>query len=135
MHAPRTHQITAASQGPSPPLVAGATLAGTPFSPSHAMPGLLLSPLPPFLPLFWCKEAVAHSPTPPPSVAQETVETEPRSSFALVVLSCVQVRISFPHLLVMPMRAVSGRSRPMRAEFPTRTHRRRSSEEAHSLLG
>jgi hypothetical protein len=33
------------------------------------------------------------------------------------------------------MRAVRGRSKPMRAEFPTRTHRYRSSEEAHSLLG
>jgi hypothetical protein len=28
----------------------------------------------------------------------------------------------------------SGRSRPMRAGFPTGTHRCRSSEEAHSLL-
>jgi hypothetical protein len=47
---------------------------------------------------------------------------------------CVQVRI----LLLLPatlMRAVSGRSRPMRAGFPTGTHRCRSFKEAHSLLG
>jgi hypothetical protein len=47
---------------------------------------------------------------------------------------CVQVRI-FLLLSVMPMRAISGRSRPMRAGFPTGTHRCRSSEEAHSPLG
>jgi hypothetical protein len=34
-----------------------------------------------------------------------------------------------------PMRVVSGRSRPMRDGFPTGTHRRRSFEEAHSLIG
>jgi hypothetical protein len=40
------------------------------------------------------------------------------------------------HLLsAMPMRVVSGRSRLMRAGFPTGTRGRRSSEEAHSLLG
>jgi hypothetical protein len=33
------------------------------------------------------------------------------------------------------MRAISGRSRPMRPGFSTRTHRRRSSEEAHPPLG
>jgi hypothetical protein len=38
-------------------------------------------------------------------------------------------------LSAMPMRAVSGRCRPMRAGFPTGTHMRRSSEGAHSLLG
>jgi hypothetical protein len=32
-------------------------------------------------------------------------------------------------------RAVNGRSRSMRARFPTRTHMCRSFEEAHSLLG
>jgi hypothetical protein len=37
-------------------------------------------------------------------------------------------------LPVMPMRAISGRSRPMRARFPTGTHRHRPSEGAHSLL-
>jgi hypothetical protein len=57
-----------------------------------------------------------------------------RSSFALVVLFiCVQVRIFL--LPATPTRAVSGRSRPRRAGFPTGTHRCRSSEEAHSLLG
>jgi hypothetical protein len=56
------------------------------------------------------------------------------SSFAPVVfLVCVQVRILL--LPVMPMRAVSGRSSPMQAGFPTGTHRRRSFDEAHSLLG
>jgi hypothetical protein len=34
-----------------------------------------------------------------------------------------------------PMRAISGNSRPMRARFPTGTHSRRSSEEAHSIVG
>jgi hypothetical protein len=58
-----------------------------------------------------------------------------RSSFALVILSCVHVRIFFLVLLVMPTRAVSRRSRPMRDEFPTGTHRHRSSEEAHFILG
>jgi hypothetical protein len=43
--------------------------------------------------------------------------------------------IIFLILLVMPMRAVSGRSRPMRVKFLTGTHRCRSSEEDHSLLG
>jgi hypothetical protein len=58
-----------------------------------------------------------------------------RSSFALFVfLVSVHVRI-FLLILSMPMRAVSGRSRPMRARFPTGTRRHRSSEEAHSLLG
>jgi hypothetical protein len=57
-----------------------------------------------------------------------------RSSFALVVLFCVQVRMFFL-LSAMPTRAVSRRSRQMRAGFPTRTSRRRSSEEAYSLLG
>jgi hypothetical protein len=38
-------------------------------------------------------------------------------------------------LPVMLMRAVSGRSRPMRAGFTTETHRHRSSDGAHSLLG
>jgi hypothetical protein len=38
-------------------------------------------------------------------------------------------------LSATPMRAVSGRSRPMRAGLPTGTHRCRSSEEAPSLLG
>jgi hypothetical protein len=58
-----------------------------------------------------------------------------RSSFAFVVLFIyVQVRI----FLILPAtstRAVSGRSRPRRARFPTGTRRCRSSEEAHSLLG
>jgi hypothetical protein len=44
------------------------------------------------------------------------------------------VRI-FLLLSVTPMRDDSGRSRPMRAGFSTGTHRCRSSEEAHSLLG
>jgi hypothetical protein len=41
-------------------------------------------------------------------------------------------------LLFLPAtltRAVSGRFRPMRAGFPTGTHRCRSTDEAHSLLG
>jgi hypothetical protein len=38
-------------------------------------------------------------------------------------------------LPVMLMRDVSGRSRPMRTGFPTRTHRRRSSDGAHSVQG
>jgi hypothetical protein len=38
-------------------------------------------------------------------------------------------------LLVTLTRVVSGRSRPMRAGFPTGTHMCRSSEEAHSFLG
>jgi hypothetical protein len=38
-------------------------------------------------------------------------------------------------LLTMLTRVVSGRSRPMRAGFPTGTHRRRSSDGAHPLLG
>jgi hypothetical protein len=41
------------------------------------------------------------------------------------------VRI-FLLLPATPMRIGSGKSRPMRAGFPTRTHRCRSSEEAHS---
>jgi hypothetical protein len=44
------------------------------------------------------------------------------------------VRI-FLLLSVMLTRAVNGRSRSMRARFPTGTHRCRSFEEAHSLLG
>jgi hypothetical protein len=44
------------------------------------------------------------------------------------------VRI-FLLLLVTSMRAVSRRSRPMRARFYTRTHMCRSSEEDRSLLG
>jgi hypothetical protein len=44
------------------------------------------------------------------------------------------VRI-FLLLPTTPTRAISGRSRPMRAGFPTGTHRCRSSEEVHSLLG
>jgi hypothetical protein len=46
---------------------------------------------------------------------------------------CVQVRI-FLFLPVTSTRAISGRSRPMRAEFPIGTHRCRSIEEVHSLL-
>jgi hypothetical protein len=58
-----------------------------------------------------------------------------RSSFAPVVfLVCVQVRI-FLLLLAMPMRAVSGRFRPMRAGLSTGARIRRSSEEVYSLLG
>jgi hypothetical protein len=38
-------------------------------------------------------------------------------------------------LPMMPMRAISGRSRPMRARFPTGTHRCRLSDGAHSHLG
>jgi hypothetical protein len=38
-------------------------------------------------------------------------------------------------LLVMPMRAVSGRSRLMGVGFPTGTRRCRSSYGDHSLLG
>jgi hypothetical protein len=47
---------------------------------------------------------------------------------------CVQVR-TFHFVPPTPTRAVSGRSRPMRAGFPTGTCRCRSSEETHSLLG
>jgi hypothetical protein len=36
---------------------------------------------------------------------------------------------------MMPMRVVSGKSRPMRDGFPIGTSRHRSFEEAHSLLG
>jgi hypothetical protein len=46
---------------------------------------------------------------------------------------CVQVRI-FLLLSTTSMRAISGRSRPMRAEFSTGTHMCKSSEEAHSIL-
>jgi hypothetical protein len=35
----------------------------------------------------------------------------------------------------MPTGVVSGRSRPIRAEFPSRTRKCRSSDGAHSLLG
>jgi hypothetical protein len=38
-------------------------------------------------------------------------------------------------LPTMSMRAISGRSRLMKAGFPTGTHRRRSSKGAHSLVG
>jgi hypothetical protein len=38
-------------------------------------------------------------------------------------------------LSAMLMRAVSGRSRPMRAGFSTGTRMHRSSDGAHSLLG
>jgi hypothetical protein len=41
----------------------------------------------------------------------------------------------FLFLSATPMRAVSGRSRPMRARFPTVTRRCRLTEEAHSLIG
>jgi hypothetical protein len=59
-----------------------------------------------------------------------------RSSFCFYGFCsiCVQVRI----LLFLPVtstRAASGRSRLMRARFPSETRRCRSSEEAHSLLG
>jgi hypothetical protein len=37
--------------------------------------------------------------------------------------------------MATPMRAVSVRSRPMKAGFPVETRRCRSTEEAHSLLG
>jgi hypothetical protein len=47
-----------------------------------------------------------------------------RSSFALVVTFCVQVRI----FLLLP-------AMPTRAGFPTGTHRHRSSNEGHSPLG
>jgi hypothetical protein len=59
-----------------------------------------------------------------------------RSSFCFLCFCfiCVHVRI-FLFLLVMPTRAVIGRARPMRAEFPTGTHRCRLIDEAHSLLG
>jgi hypothetical protein len=48
-----------------------------------------------------------------------------RSSFALVV-SCVQVRICFL-LPAMPMRVVSGRSKPVRVGPRTGIHRPRAS--------
>jgi hypothetical protein len=48
-------------------------------------------------------------------------------------LSFVQERIFL--LPPMPMKAVSGRSRPMRTGFSTSTRRRRSSDEGHSSLG
>jgi hypothetical protein len=38
-------------------------------------------------------------------------------------------------LSVMPMRVVSGRSRPIRVEFPTGTRRRRSSNGTQPILG
>jgi hypothetical protein len=57
------------------------------------------------------------------------------SSFALSVSCLCAIEDLLPPLLVMPTRAVSGRSRLMRAGFPTRTRKRRSSEEAHTLLG
>jgi hypothetical protein len=56
-----------------------------------------------------------------------------RSSCTFVSISCVQVRIFL--LLTMPTRAVSERSRPMRAGFPTGTHMPRSVDEGHSLQG
>jgi hypothetical protein len=52
----------------------------------------------------------------------------------LLYLICVQVRI-FLRLPVTLMRVVSGRSRPVRAGFPTGTHKCRSFDEGHSLLG
>jgi hypothetical protein len=52
----------------------------------------------------------------------------------MVYFISVQVRI-FLFLSTTSMRAVSGRSRPMRARFPTGTRKCRSTEEAHSLLG
>jgi hypothetical protein len=45
----------------------------------------------------------------------------------------LQVRIFL--LSATPTSAVSGRFRPMKVGFPTRTHRCRLSEEAHALLG
>jgi hypothetical protein len=57
-----------------------------------------------------------------------------RSSFAVVV-SCLCIDEDLPPLSAMLMRAVSGRSRLMRDGFHTRTHRCRSSDEGHSLLG
>jgi hypothetical protein len=57
------------------------------------------------------------------------------SSFALFVSCLCAIEDLLPPLLVMSMRAVSGRSRLMRAGFPTRTRRHRSSEEVHTLLG
>jgi hypothetical protein len=56
------------------------------------------------------------------------------SSFALVV-SCVCGGEDLLLVLVMPIRAVSERSRPMRVGFPTGTLRCRSSNEGHSSLG
>jgi hypothetical protein len=47
----------------------------------------------------------------------------------LLYIFCVQVRI-FLLLLVMSMRAVNGRSRLIRARFPTGTHRHRWSRKA-----
>jgi hypothetical protein len=44
----------------------------------------------------------------------------------------VRIFLLFPATLT---RGVSGRSRPLRAGFPTGTHRCRSSEEVYSLLG
>jgi hypothetical protein len=46
-----------------------------------------------------------------------------RSSFTLVYLLCVQVRIFF--LLAMLMRDANGKSRPMRARCPTKTRMHR----------
>jgi hypothetical protein len=59
-----------------------------------------------------------------------------RSSFCFYdfCFICVQVEI-FLLLPAMPTRAISGRSRLMRAGFSTGTRRCRSYEEAHSLIG
>jgi hypothetical protein len=57
-----------------------------------------------------------------------------RFFFLFFCFICAQVRI-FLFISVTLMRAVSGRSRPMRVGYPTGTHRCRSTEEAHSLLG
>jgi hypothetical protein len=63
-----------------------------------------------------------------------SVAKHSRSSFALVVVSGVQVRIFLLRPVAL-MRATSERSRPMRAWFPTGTHRCRLSMEAQSLIG
>jgi hypothetical protein len=49
------------------------------------------------------------------------------SSFDFVSIFCVQVRVFL--LSAMPMRAASGKFRPMRARFRTRIHRLRVAEE------
>jgi hypothetical protein len=56
-----------------------------------------------------------------------------RSSFTFISIFCVKVSIFL--LPAMPMRAASGKFRLMRVRFCTGTHRCRSVDEGHSLLG
>jgi hypothetical protein len=79
---------------------------------------------------FGCLESVAFG------SRRRSLVKRSRSNFCFYgfCFVCVQMRI-FLFLPVTPTKAVSERSRLMRAEFSIGTHRCRSSEETHSLLG